>query len=782
MSVDGRVTTTTETWVTYDLGTGGGSSSGSSSTGSGNPWENAKTARLDGLALELAAYQQQYDATMADAGVALNAAVQAATENYYVTLYGTTDGSGPFGAGTPAEAFSNAIDAACQSFSAAEQGVFQMYVTAMEGWDAAMMQYFMDEMMGMGGTPPDPDDPARFSKDYHVDVAALNVDFAAATGAAWVAWVSAEVAADTTREQDIINAQYDFGVKQADAGLQFAQQAIAAEDSAAKDIIDIDADFAIALVAKEGEVADAIADADLTHAQALNAAAEALALADNAASKDQADSIVAADETRANGIAAEETDLTKDLAAAGETRENETASAEANLINEEAAANVTATAMAASAATNFVASLMGAYTGYIGTATALVAGAQQGLNGDTHTEYVTATGGDPDQAAVSQGWTDYFNSMSSAAAAIVNGSAAAAAGLVNSAASADEDLANDDAVESQTLANAGAGAYTAWVSTVTAAATSATNDLADAGLTLAQAINGAVTGFLNATNSAGKTLADISVAEGASLANAINDAIVSFAHSYIGVAVAHSQDVTNEGRTAAKNSDSALTGLATGVAAEQHDLNVDGLNEARTAAMGLATVDDSVAVAEATLDAASGVLGAAQSLEATQLQDLINFLNAPPSGGATPTTDFPGPVHYQRYSTIQCHDRPPLAPYYNAAPQPTSDMRRAIALAHGDPDTLAALDTLFMQIANTPLQGVYNTTENKCFRYLDDFIALHHPEYDPSYGKVYIGNANGGVFLALKQARAGRGIAVCGSAAATGRRGCRWTFELWLVA
>ena len=36
--------------------------------------------------------------------------------------------------------------------------------------------------------------------------------------------------------------------------------------------------------------------------------------------------------------------------------------------------------------------------------------------------------------------------------------------------------------------------------------------------------------------------------------------------------------------------------------------------------------------------------------------------------------------------------------------------------------------------------------------------------------------------LVLKQARAGRGIAVCGSAAATGRRGCRWTFELWLVA
>ena len=159
--------------------------------------------------------------------------MQAATETYYVTLYGTTDGSGPFGAGTPAEAFSTALDAAYQAFDAGEQVAFQAYVTAMEGWDAAMMQYFMDEMMGMGGTPPDRDDPARFSKDYHVDVAALNVDFAAATGAAWV---GAEVAADTTREQDIINAQYDYGVTQADVGLQLANQAIAAEDSAACEV------------------------------------------------------------------------------------------------------------------------------------------------------------------------------------------------------------------------------------------------------------------------------------------------------------------------------------------------------------------------------------------------------------------------------------------------------------------------------------------------------------------------------------------------------------------
>jgi hypothetical protein len=566
----------------------------------------------------------------------LAAAVQAATENYYVTLYGTPDGSGPFGAGTPAEAFSNALDAAYQSFGTAVQAAFQSYTSSMEGWDMQMMQYFMDEMMGMGGTPPDPDDPARFSKDYHVDVAARGVDLAAAHGAAWVAWVSAEVAAGTVREQEIINAQYDYGVTQANAGLQLAQQAIAAEDSAAKDIIDIDADFAIAQVAKEGEVAAQIADADLVRAQALNAAAETLALADNAASKTQADAIVAADETRANGVAAEEADLTKDLAAASETRENEVASAEANLINEEAAANVTATSIAASAATALAGGFMSAYTGYVATVAPLVTAAQQAFTAALHTEYVTATGGDPDQTAVSQGWTDYFNTMATAAASLMTGEAAAAAAAVNTEAAASEALANHEAAESQTLAATGAGAYTALVSAVAAAATSATNDLADAGLALAQSLNGAIAGFLNAATSAGKALADTSVTEGVALANSIAGLVNGFTHSYISAAVAFNQDVVEEGRTADKDADSALTGLASGVASEGHDLAIDSLDDGKHAALASVTLDDIVTIAQTVLDAAWSVLSSWFSLQATAAASLSDFAASTPAGGAAP--------------------------------------------------------------------------------------------------------------------------------------------------
>jgi hypothetical protein len=79
-----------------------------------------------------------------------------------------------------------------------------------------------------------------------------------------------------------------------------------------------------------------------------------------------------------------------------------------------------------------------------------------------------------------------------------------------------------------------------------------------------------------------------------------------------------------------------VVGPPRGVASEGHDLAIDSLDEGKTAATASAAVDDGVAVAEASLEAANGVLGAAQNLTATQLQDIINFLNNPPSGGATP--------------------------------------------------------------------------------------------------------------------------------------------------
>ena len=281
---------------------------------------------------------------------------------------------------------------------------------------------------------------------------------------------------------------------------------------------------------------------------------------------------------------------------------------------------------------------MSAYTGYVGTLAGLITPAQQTLNAALHSEYVTATGGDPDQAAVSQAWTDYYNTMATADVAFAVGEAGAAAGFASAAATADEDLANDEATEAATLTNANAAAYTTWTSTVAAAATSATNDLADAGLLLAQSMNGAVSIFLNSATSAGKALADASVAEGASLADTINNAITAFTHSYIGAAVSNSQDVLNEGRTATKNADSALTALSTGITTEQHDLNIDSLDEGKVSALAFSVVDDAVTIAHAVLDAAFGVLSACQSLAEYMAMPFSSFTTVTPVGGSSPMT------------------------------------------------------------------------------------------------------------------------------------------------
>lgn len=62
----------------------------------------------------------------------------------------------------------------------------------------------------------------------------------------------------------------------------------------------------------------------------------------------------------------------------------------------------------------------------------------------------------------------------------------------------------------------------------------------------------------------------------------------------------------------------------------------------------------------------------------------------------------------------------------------TDDIQRVIDLAKGDPAALRGIGTVFVQIADTPLQGFYGQTEDKCFRFLDDFLKKNYPTYDPN--------------------------------------------------
>lgn len=47
----------------------------------------------------------------------------------------------------------------------------------------------------------------------------LDIDYTVAVGAAWTGWVSAQVSADTTRDNAIINAEHQLGLDSANAEL-----------------------------------------------------------------------------------------------------------------------------------------------------------------------------------------------------------------------------------------------------------------------------------------------------------------------------------------------------------------------------------------------------------------------------------------------------------------------------------------------------------------------------------------------------------------------------------
>ena len=71
----------------------------------------------------------------------------------------------------------------------------------------------------------------------------------------------------------------------------------------------------------------------------------------------------------------------------------------------------------------------------------------------------------------------------------------------------------------------------------------------------------------------------------------------------------------------------------------------------------------------------------------------------------------------------------------------SEDVQRAVNACGDDENCLSALGALFIQIANTPSQGFYRQTPNKCFNWLEDFLR-NYPTYNPSTGRIVLGNGS----------------------------------------
>lgn len=627
ITTTGSVTTVKETYSAPAGGIGGGSAVHN------NPWELAKIARTEFYIEELNGYYNQYTVAMNIAQATYAGAVQAANDGFNTTIYG--DPTGMTMPGSPADGFNNALAGAASAFNLGEQTAMSTYNTNMNGYWMAEMQYWEDMMNGLPGTPPNPDDPAQFAKDYYIDTTALDINYAVAVGAAWTGWVGAQVAADTTRDNAIINAEYQLGVDSANAANDLITAQIGAEDSYAKDIIDIDADYAIAVTEKSAEVAGDIADAELAFELTEHTAGQLAGKAINAAEKDRTDDYADADETRSEALSLEEEDLANDLAGEEETRQNSYASAEADWLSDEAAANIASTTIAAAATSTYLTDLVGADVGYINSVAPQITSATQAFNNSVDSAYAAAFPGDPDQAAVSGAWTAYYNAMATAAENAITAEASAYQGYIGSMAGDIQTTMNNIAGESTQLATDYGNALTNFVSTVAAAATLETSQLAAAGVTWVDTVATDVKNAVKSAAGAWKQMADDGVDAAKDLADDYSNFWNGFVHSYLAAAVPHETAVINEDRQAAKDADTELTTLVQGVATEQHDLTLDDLAESKSAALQLSALESAVVTAWAALESAWSILSAWISHVSITAAPLSSFASSYP-GGAGP--------------------------------------------------------------------------------------------------------------------------------------------------
>tara|TARA_R110002072_G_scaffold303099_1_gene493493 strand:- start:219347 stop:223417 length:4071 start_codon:yes stop_codon:yes gene_type:complete len=653
ISVSGSVTTITETYAPPVGGLGTGLRPGLQQANAAvltpahhNPWELAKVARTEFYLAELDGYYDQYTVAMNTAQTIYNGAVQAANAGYNTTLYGDPTGI-TIAPGTPAETFNSALTAAYSAFDSGEQSAKSNYDTNINGYYMAESQYWMDMMMGIPATPPNPDDPAQFAKDYYIDTTALDIDFAVAVGAAWTGWVSAQVGADTTRDNALISAEHQLGLDSANAANALTTAQIAAESSYAKDMIDINADYAIAIAEKLAEVQGDIADAEKNFELTEHGAAQTAGKAINAAEKVREDDYATADETRAEALSLEDEDLANDLAAEEETRQNAYATADADWLSDEAAANIASTALAATATSGFLTGLVAADVGFVTAAAPLITTATQAFNNLVDAAYVAAFPGDADQAAVSGAWTTYYNAMVTAAQNALTSEATAYQSYIGSMATDIQTTMNNVAGESTQLATDYGNALSAYVSSVAAAATLHTSQVAAAGVVWVDSVATDTRNAIHSATAAWKQMADDDVDAAKTLADDYSNFWNGFAHSYLAAAVPHETAVINEDRQASKDADDELTTLAQGIAAEQHDLNLDDLAEWLSTALSLSSLDDALINAWATLESAWSIISAWDYHTYTQSAPLSDFayywgVSAGPMTGLNHNLDLAG--------------------------------------------------------------------------------------------------------------------------------------------
>jgi hypothetical protein len=281
--------------------------------------------------------------------------------------------------------------------------------------------------------------------------------------------------------------------------------------------------------------------------------------------------------------------------------------------------------------------------------------AQQQFNAAFHQAYVTATGNDPGQSAVSSAWQQYADSMAANYQSLLTQAMTAWQAAGNAEAQAAQALQNNIAGESIPRASSFAGAWTTYVGAVAPAATTLANNLADTGKALVQTLSSHAKNADHQDADNNKALADADANAGKQLADDQTDAVTNAAQNALDAEKPHQQALIDEARDADQQVNGEVTVLAQGGVDEKVDLARDENNEARTAETQLASQDDLVHQAMVQRDQTAAILAASAEYEAISQALPVTFesLAISRSGPAASTGTLP----------LFIEDRPTLSDY-----------------------------------------------------------------------------------------------------------------------
>ena len=408
ITTSGSVITTTETYV---------KSNPTAPTGvRANPYEMALYARFESYANELDGINDVYDTTMADADLARTAAIDAANGQYISDVYGNSTGLAPYGANSPADVFFGTMNVAQTSFSSTEGSEWQDYMDDVNAYYTSLFQQMMLNNNTM--ITPNPAILGGYAQTYLVNSLNAAIDYLQTVGAAWVTFVGQERAFDSTRDQGLIQAEYDFAVKQENAANTADQAAIGSWSAFVQDALGINADYTVARAGKQKDRDQSIVDAGQTLLLAHNGAAETKAHSEALADKNHADRSAVVWDNRLQAEAVEEHTLSIAENGAEETRINDRAIADAGFATDGALAVHTrdtrltqAEVVRATGLTNEQHTLT---TGALQSVPQLFSDIANGVDA----LYTTHFNNDPDQAAVSNLWTQFTTQAGNAWSAL----------------------------------------------------------------------------------------------------------------------------------------------------------------------------------------------------------------------------------------------------------------------------------------------------------------------------------------------------------------------------